>query len=37
VKFAKYHPEENEVLADLRRSKELITAIHENTTPTDEQ
>jgi hypothetical protein len=37
VKFAKYHPDDNEVLAHLRQSKELITAIHENTSPTDEQ
>jgi hypothetical protein len=37
VKFAKYHPEVNQILAHLRQSKELITAIHENSTPTDEQ
>lgn len=37
VKFAKYHPEVNQILAHLRQSKELITAIHENTSPTDEQ
>jgi hypothetical protein len=37
VKFAKLHPEENEVLSDLHQSLKIISVIHEQTTPTDEQ
>ena len=37
VKFAKHHPEENEILSDLHQCLNIITVIHEQTKTSDER